>query len=310
MTALITLYAAMRITARWQTRVALLPRRRVLLGIDCDERAAGDGAICRGNAGAVVVCTATDTLGLCSGGASGGGRVAGDQLPGHHHTLTPPYAHRGGDDNCNEFQYIRDGKVRASYGPTAKHAARSTRESSPCRATRCTCSFGHHGIFSLTPIWLLSIIGLAMLLAAEERGLRVWALVILAVSLACIVFYIFQPLDNRNYGGMSSGFRWVFWLAPLVVALRAGAAGWPERWAAERRWPSVGRACSWGRRSFRQLPNLESVDASMDLGTQLRRSVERLPTTLMTGIAAPKQTCFGVLENRQFPAVAPPRRVA
>jgi len=39
-----------------------------------------------------------------------------------------------------------------------------------------------------------------------------------------IVFYLTrQPLD-RNYGGSTSGFRWVFWLAPIWISALTPAA--------------------------------------------------------------------------------------
>jgi hypothetical protein len=48
--------------------------------------------------------------------------------------------------------------------------------------------------------------------------------VIAAVSVVVIAFYLARPQVDRNYGGMSAGFRWVFWLAPLWVAAIAPAA--------------------------------------------------------------------------------------
>jgi hypothetical protein len=74
---------------------------------------------------------------------------------------------------------------------------------------------GHHGIFSLTPIWVLSLAGLLVMLFGNRDGMRGYALMVLAVSGACLVFYLMRPLEDRNYGGVSSGLRWLFWLAPL-----------------------------------------------------------------------------------------------
>ena len=39
-----------------------------------------------------------------------------------------------------------------------------------------------------------------------------------------MAFYLLRPQPDRNYGGMTSGFRWVFWLAPLWVAATVPAA--------------------------------------------------------------------------------------
>ncbi len=79
-------------------------------------------------------------------------------------------------------------------------------------------TFGHHGVFSLSPIWLLSIWG-TVLMWREGRYRQLAALVAM-LSLVCLAFYLARPLGDRNYGGMTSGFRWMFWFAPLwLVAL-------------------------------------------------------------------------------------------
>jgi hypothetical protein len=47
-------------------------------------------------------------------------------------------------------------------------------------------------------------------------------------------FYLARPLADRNYGGMASGFRWAFWLAPLWIAATVPAADAVSRWRAGR----------------------------------------------------------------------------
>jgi len=78
---------------------------------------------------------------------------------------------------------------------------------------------GHHGIFSLTPIFLVSLAGGCIWICRpsdrRQRGLALW---IAAATIACIAFYIWGTAD-RNYGGVSSAFRWVFWFAPLWIVL-------------------------------------------------------------------------------------------
>ncbi len=79
-------------------------------------------------------------------------------------------------------------------------------------------TLGHHGIFSLTPFWVLVPFGLY--LRCEERRLRSrwWLTVaIIGASLICLAFYISRPLIDRNYGGVSSSFRWMLWFAPLWI---------------------------------------------------------------------------------------------
>ena len=93
---------------------------------------------------------------------------------------------------------------------------------------------GHHGIFSLTPVWILAAFGLGIWLAAPtDPRLRQIAILIAAVSAVCLYFYLFmQPQENRNYGGMTAGLRWAFWFAPLWLLTMLPAA---DR-CAQRRW--------------------------------------------------------------------------
>jgi hypothetical protein len=50
------------------------------------------------------------------------------------------------------------------------------------------------------------------------------ALAIAAVTFVVIFFYLSRSQIDRNYGGVSSGFRWVFWLAPLWTVAAVPAA--------------------------------------------------------------------------------------
>jgi len=85
-------------------------------------------------------------------------------------------------------------------------------------------TIGHHGIFSLTPFWLLGFVGATIWIKSKWDSSQGWrsllvsesgvALVLCAVSMACFVFYATRVVEDRNYGGVCSGFRWVFWLAP------------------------------------------------------------------------------------------------
>jgi len=71
---------------------------------------------------------------------------------------------------------------------------------------------GHHGLFSLTPIWFLALFGMF------RRGIsgttRVLHLSTMLLTVVVIGFYIYK---SNNYGGWTSGPRWQFWLTPLFL---------------------------------------------------------------------------------------------
>ncbi len=78
---------------------------------------------------------------------------------------------------------------------------------------------GHHGIFSLTPIWLLVPLGLVGGLSYGPRDYRRLALAVLVATVVCLLFYLSRPLIDRNYGGVSVCFRWMLWFAPLWLMM-------------------------------------------------------------------------------------------
>ena len=97
--------------------------------------------------------------------------------------------------------------------------------------------FGHHGWFSLTPVWLLALCGLLMAAVGGGGGLKklfgkskvtVWtpplfAAMTLAVSAVVFAFFLTRT-QSYNYGGNTSGPRWLFWLTPLwIVAIPPAA---------------------------------------------------------------------------------------
>ena len=79
---------------------------------------------------------------------------------------------------------------------------------------------GHHGIFSLTPIWVIAFAGMGYGLFAREQSLRWIMFATVVLSAVCIGFYLARPLEDRNYGGVTSALRWLFWLSPMwLVAM-------------------------------------------------------------------------------------------
>ncbi len=137
--------------------------------------------------------------------------------------------HDWNPDNWYDYRFtLPNGRVLESYWRNPQGIDRGE----PSLAIYALHSLvGHHGIFSLTPAWLLLMPGLMLLRRRPGPGWQFLAGAIGVVTLVVIVFYLTrQPLD-RNYGGTASGFRWVFWLAPLWAVAATPAA---DRLAASR----------------------------------------------------------------------------
>jgi hypothetical protein len=100
--------------------------------------------------------------------------------------------------------------------------------------------FGHHGFFLLTPLFLISLLGIwrhlsdvigrryprLVLLPKPERprpGLAVFTLTLFVVVLAAFV------KETGNYGGGCQGPRWLFWLIPLWILMLPAGVEWLGR---------------------------------------------------------------------------------
>jgi hypothetical protein len=119
---------------------------------------------------------------------------------------------------------------------------------------------GHHGLFSLTPIFLLAAAGVAvgafrlalkkkatgdnaLLVGSQPRAdlIRVMPVLIsmtLLLSVVVLGFYVFYDERNRNYGGWACGPRWLLWLTPFYLLTMIPVCDW----LASRRW---GRGLSY-----------------------------------------------------------------
>ncbi len=119
-------------------------------------------------------------------------------------------------------------------------------------------TIGLRGVFSLTPVWILALIGVFMWLFEKDRGLPVGTLAardsdceaysermearlnftkaisFMALLLAVVFFVFFMTRDqgDRNYGGVACCLRWFFPLAPLFIPCLIPAL----EWLAVRRW--------------------------------------------------------------------------
>ena len=67
---------------------------------------------------------------------------------------------------------------------------------------------GHHGIFSLTPVFFIAFYGMLQRKPALEAIQRMG----LCLSAGLLIFY---TLRTNNYGGVCQGARWLFWLIPF-----------------------------------------------------------------------------------------------
>ena len=153
-----------------------------------------------------------------------------------HRTFKPAYAFREpGKDwqtgNWYNYDYQVGNRTKHSYWKrdAASMQSRSAVDrGEPSLATYVThCLVGHHGIFSLTPIWLLSLAGvIAMIFGRGPPSLRSAGMLIAIVSFVCLAFYLSRGTENRNYGGMTSGLRWMFWFAPMWLVAMIPAADW------------------------------------------------------------------------------------
>jgi hypothetical protein len=97
---------------------------------------------------------------------------------------------------------------------------------------------GHHGLFSLTPIWLLAAAAMLVgclrfpkspVVSAANGGdpWLPWFVqpVGLVLSVVVITFYVMND-DSRNYGGFTNGLRWLMWLTPIWLTCLIPAADW------------------------------------------------------------------------------------
>ncbi len=76
------------------------------------------------------------------------------------------------------------------------------------------CLVGHHGIFSLSPIFLAGLLSISRRVRRSESpllGLAGWTGFL---SIVVLGFYLTRT-QNYNYGGVTCALRWSLWLVPL-----------------------------------------------------------------------------------------------
>ena len=237
--AAVTIYLLVRIAVRWRAPLALLLPGRPGRRLHGRQRIARRR--CSGLTGLMLLWRAPrETLiAFVPAWRSSRPRSSAPNWIAHAR-LSPPYAFRSNtdpSDNWYNYTYTVNGREMQSYWLNRQGIDRGE----PSKVTYAFHTLiGHHGIFSLTPIWLLSVAGHVMWLVSPDKLRRDLALLVLSVSVICLIFFIgMRPLEDRNYGGMTSGFRWVFWCAPLWLVVMIPAA---DRLARSTRGPGV-RGC-------------------------------------------------------------------
>ncbi len=92
---------------------------------------------------------------------------------------------------------------------------------------------GHHGFWSLTPIFLLAVLGIGQWSLGRAPAPPVLAWLAIAMTVMVFAFYVSRETHDRNYGGMTSGLRWAFWLIPFWLGGLAFAC---QRYQHHRWW--------------------------------------------------------------------------
>ncbi len=91
------------------------------------------------------------------------------------------------------------------------------------------CTIGHHGLLSLTPVWLLTLVGWLTWRRWREHRLANLLLVSAGMTLIVLGFYLTRT-QNYNYGGNSVALRWMLWLSPLwLIGMIPLFDGWGSR---------------------------------------------------------------------------------
>jgi hypothetical protein len=118
----------------------------------------------------------------------------------------PFYAYYGTD----KYVYIHEGIP--SYWANPK-ALDKNADSFPVYLLHCT--FGHHGIFSLTPLFVL--MPLAWIVPAWSDKRFRWIVWMSGLLTVVVLGFYLSRTGNYNYGGNTSTLRWLMWLIPMWI---------------------------------------------------------------------------------------------
>lgn len=151
--------------------------------------------------------------------------------------LRPAYSEFGGpwyEYEGSHWRPMPEGVMR--YG--IDWARRTGREGPALYAVHVLV--GHHGVFSLTPIWVLALVGMLRLRGGGANPQAGWPWFVaplgLALTIVVIGFYLYS---SDNYGGWTQGLRWLMWLTPVWLTCLLPVA---DRLAASRGGRALGYA--------------------------------------------------------------------
>jgi hypothetical protein len=152
---------------------------------------------------------ARSRLGLCLGAA----------LPAAAYFVTERVATGAWLPNQLSFALGRRSSLHMDgYWGADRDALDGVRDALGVRAFHMT--LGHHGIFSLSPIFLASALALPEVArwrssASSRRMAAAFGLVVAASATSFVLFL----LKTTNYGGLCQGFRWLFGFIPAWLML-------------------------------------------------------------------------------------------
>jgi hypothetical protein len=141
-----------------------------------------------------------------------------------------PFQAKFGTPNDTFYKYVYNGVPSYWMDPSPQDRGESS-----AVVYLFHCTIGHHGIFSLSPIFLLTVAGWSRL--TKPSALRVVGWMSLALTVAVLAFYLGRT-QSYNYGGSTSGLRWAFWLIPLWLLAAVPAL---DEWG-DRRWFRIASA--------------------------------------------------------------------
>lgn len=91
------------------------------------------------------------------------------------------------------------------------------------------CTVGHHGLLSLTPVFLLTLIGWVRWNRWGDCRQRTMLILSAVMTVIVLGFYL-SKTQHYNYGGNSVALRWMLWLTPLwLMAMIPVVDAWGSR---------------------------------------------------------------------------------